>query len=160
MLERYGRRTRLLIEIKVRERDRTAGTHRALASAVARALRDGGVEREAWVLSFDDEALRIVANEARGAAVELNLRRARRMGPALRSQLGKLFALSVDVRGLSPGLVRATQQAGRPVIVFTCNTRQALGAALKAGVDAIMSDKPGWARENVERRLARSGRSR
>jgi glycerophosphoryl diester phosphodiesterase len=159
VLERYGRRTHLLVELKVRERDRAAGTHRALAAAVAAELRRCHIVRDVLVLSFDEEALRVVRAEAPGARLVLNVRRARRWGATLRAQVSQVFALSVDIGGLSPAVARATHEAGKPVMVFTCNTRQTVGAALKAGVDVIMSDKPAWARRNVERRLARSGRT-
>lgn len=152
VLRRYGRRTRLLVELKARERDRIAGTHRALAAAVAASLRRSRLVRRVFVLSFDAETLDLVRAGAEGASLVLNVRRARRLGRGLRERLDSLFALSLDVRGLSPAVVRAAQERGRPVLTYTCNTPAALERALDAGVDAIMSDRPEWLRQAIEAR--------
>jgi glycerophosphoryl diester phosphodiesterase len=151
VLARYGRRTRLLVEIKVRQRDRAGGRHRRLALAVAGALRGAGLGR-AMVLSFDDEVLDLVAARLPSARTVLNLKPPPLMTASLRARLRRRFALSADVRRLRPAVGRAVHAMGKPLLAYTCNTPAAVRRALAAGADAVMSDRPGWLRGRIEAR--------
>ena len=155
ILERYGRRTRLLIELKARDRDRAEGRHRRLAEAVAAALRRARLERRVMLLSFDPETLQTASRSLSATRAVLNLKAPRRLSDSLRRRLRTLFALSVDVRTVSRPLVRAVHEIGKPVLVFTCNTPGTVNRALDSGADAIMSDRPAWLRGFLERRAVR-----
>ena len=58
VLERYARRTTLLVELKVRERHRERGGHEQLALSVAALVRSLRLEERLFVLSFDRDTQR------------------------------------------------------------------------------------------------------
>lgn len=149
VLRRYVRRTRLLVELKVRERDRADGHHRRLAAAIAAVLQTHDPDRRSAVLSFDAEALSVVREARPGVTTVRNLRVPRRVGPGLRAELDAVDMISADRRTLTPDFARAWRERGKPLLVFTCNTAPAVRRALASGVDGIMSDRPGWLRDLV-----------
>ena len=144
VLDRFGDRTLLLIEIKTREGRAGTSRHERLARTVARLVRERRLERLALALSFDLGVLAACADEAPRLGAVLNLDPPRRLGPRLRESLSWLHGLSADVRGLTPGFGAELRAAGRPLYVYTCNTERAVARALAAGASGIMSDRPGW----------------
>ena len=56
------------------------------------------------------------------------------------------------MRTLSRGFGAEVARAGRPLYVFTCNTPKTVARALAAGVAAVMSDRPGWLVDYLQRR--------
>jgi glycerophosphoryl diester phosphodiesterase len=144
VLDRFGGRTLLLIEIKTREGRGGGARHERLARAVARLVRERKLERHTLALSFDLDALAACADEAPRLGALLNLDPPRRLGSTLRESLGWLHGLSADVRGLTPGFGAELRSAGRPLYVYTCNTERAVARALAAGAAGIMSDRPAW----------------
>lgn len=148
VLDRYGGRTRLLLEIKSYEgRGVPPGAARRLAGIVARAVRRRRLEGSAPILSFDPAVLDAVREEAPRIRTVLNLARRPRLDAAAWRRLDPLFALSIDVRAVTPLFVREAHRRGKPVLVYTCNRPSSALAALRAGADALMSDRPGWLAE-------------
>lgn len=151
VLDGYGRRTRLLVEIKTREGSTGAPRHLLLARTVARLVRRMRLDRELLVLSFDPSVLAACAEEAPRLALVLNLKPPRRMTRPIRARLASLHGLSADVRTLTPSFAAAVRRTGRPLFVYTCNTPRDAARALAAGPAGIMSDRPGWLADRVGR---------
>lgn len=149
-LGRFAGRVPLLVEVKVREEgERLLELARRVARLVAAAQRAD----EHRILSFDSGALAAGAAAAPGLRRVLNLRGPSPAPGGLPEDLDAYAALSIDRRRLSADFVAAAHAAGLPVMVFTCNEEGPLRAALAAGADALMSDRPAWLRA----RLAASG---
>ena len=151
VLERYARQTCLLLELKVRPYDKRADSHVALVEAVLQRLRRRGINSQVMVLCFDLETLELVTRLAADIPTVLNLNAPRRITRALRDAVGKVSALSIDVRTLSVGVVSAVHAAGKPVLTYTCNGPQIVRRALTAGVDGLMTDRPDWLRHTLAR---------
>ena len=66
LLERYARRTRLLLHLKVRPGDKWAGVHVALADALGERIRKLRLTRRVIVLCFDLETLELVTERVTG----------------------------------------------------------------------------------------------
>lgn len=144
VLDGYARRCELLVEIKIREGVRGRDRHFELAHKVAGMLRSARIERRVRVLCFDFEVLDELARIAPRLRRVLNLVPPSRVGRKLARRLESLHAVSANVRSLTPRFGAAIREAGLPLFVFTCNTRQRVELALRAGATGIMSDRPGW----------------
>jgi len=142
VLERYGQRTRLLLEVKIRETD--PDRSRELMRAVIGLIRGYEVAESVQVLSFDYELLIEAADLVPGVGRVLNIRPGPLLDDALGARLTALSALSADVRSLTPDFAAAVDRAGCPLYVYTCNSARRVRAALNAGAAGIMSDRPGW----------------
>ena len=151
VLDRYGRRTRLFVEIKTREGRAAANRHLLLVRTVAGLVTKMKLENRVWVLSFDAGLLAACAREAPRLRPVLNLRPPSRVTPTLRKRLASLHALSVDVRTLTGTFAAGVRRAGRPLFVFTCNTPRKAERALAVDPAGVMSDRPGWLIDHFKR---------
>jgi len=149
ILTRYGRRTRLLVEIKTREGDAGCERHIRLAHATATLVRRQRLEKRVLLLSFAPEILDACAEAAPRIGRVLNLRPPRTLSPALSRRLRSVFAFCADVRSLTPGFAAAVRRAKRPLLTYTCNTKKTVEGSLDAGVIGVISDRPGWLAETV-----------
>ena len=149
VLDRYGPRTGLLLELKVRPADKRAGRHLALADAMVAQLRTRRLPT-VLVLCFDLDTLDAVSARAPEIPTVLNLKAPRRMTRSLNQSLNRVSALSIDVRTISNEIVAAAHDAAKPVLTWTCNTPDTVERALGAGADGLMSDRPGWLRRAVD----------
>jgi glycerophosphoryl diester phosphodiesterase len=156
VLERYGGRTALLLEVKLRGGRPAAMRHRALAEAAAEALEARGLLDAAFLLCFGMGPLEAARARVPGARCVLNLDQAPPRTAAFRRAAEGLAALCVNVRALDARLVAEAHGLGKPVLTFTCNTPEAVDRALSAGADGILSDRPGW----LQRRLSGRGGDR
>ena len=86
----------------------------------------------------------------------LNLKPPPLLERGLKQALADLFALSVDVRTLTPGFAAAVRLAGGSLLAFTCNTARRVAQALDAGAIGVISDRPGWLAREMQRRGART----
>jgi glycerophosphoryl diester phosphodiesterase len=144
VLVRFGRRTTLLLELKARGGRRAAGRHAELARSAATLVRGTNAGASVIFLCFDFDVLETCAEHAPEVRRALNLKPPRRLRGALAGRLQTLHALSADVRSLTPEFGRAVAEAGRELLVYTCNTERSVRAALAAGATGMMSDRPGW----------------
>ncbi len=149
VLDRYGPRTGLLLELRVRPADKRAGRHLALADAMVAQLRTRRLPT-VLVLCFDLDTLDAVSARAPEIPTVLNLKAPRRMTRSLNQSLNRVSALSIDVRTISNEIVAAAHDAAKPVLTWTCNTPDTVERALGAGADGLMSDRPGWLRRAVD----------
>lgn len=157
VLERYGKRTRLLLEIKTREGRAGREQHHQLARTVARTVQRKGLESNTMLLSFDTAVLEVCADEAPGIRRVQNLKPPPVPTRTLRDRSGSLWALSVDVRTLTSAFAAAARRDGVPLLAFTCNTERRVESALAAGAIGVMSDRPGWLAEYLRQRAPSDG---
>jgi len=148
VLRRYAGKTLLLLELKAREKERRRVE---LARATVDAIRKRGARANVMLLSFDRVMLQAAARFAPLLPRVLNLEPTPRLRESLRSMLPALSALAVDIRRLTPVFARAVRTAGCPLFAFTCNRSGRLKQALEAGACGIISDRPGWLVEQLQR---------
>jgi glycerophosphoryl diester phosphodiesterase len=149
LLERYGMRTRLLLELKTD--GVTEDVDRLVHAAAETVSRRGLVER-VLVLSYEPSVLEAVARVLPAAGRVLNVSAETDPGPAPAG----CFALSVDVVALdTPHVAAMRRTASLPLFVFTCNREEEVERALAADAAGIMSDRPGWLRRDLDRRTRR-----
>jgi len=140
ILERYAGETTLYLELKLRG----SASHRiAMAERVSDRLSRLNLLHRCYLLCFDLSLLasirarhgsaRCVFNTTHNLADRIHL-----------PQYKGLHALSVRLRGISPTLVTRAHALGMPVFGFTCDTEMSLRRLLRAGVDAVMSNRPAW----------------
>ena len=156
VLKRYAKRTRLLVELKTREGARGRARHVELARRAATLVSSLQLEKRVLMLSFDGKQLATCAEVAPAIGRVLNLKPPPLLEPELRQALADLFALSVDVRTLTPGFAAAVRLAGGSLLAFTCNTARRVAQALDAGAIGVISDRPGWLAREMQRRGART----
>ena len=144
VLERHGPRTCLLIEIKARPEAGGTRLLERLTEATLEALERHRLAEHVLLLSFDGTVLERARERSPRLRTVQNLAKLPRRGGAAWRRLEPLFAISVDVRALTRRFVEDAHERGKPVLTYTCNARQSLARALTAGVDAIMTDRPGW----------------
>lgn len=146
VLDGYGRRTRLLIEIKGHELHTAPDRHHALCVAFAQAVQRHRSEAQLFALAFEVETLAILREVAPALPRLLNLKPPPILMPGLRRRLGALQGLSVDVRTLTRPFGTAVARVGKPLFVYTCNSDRHVARALAARATGIMSDRPSWLR--------------
>ncbi|MFQ5511369.1 MAG: glycerophosphodiester phosphodiesterase [Candidatus Krumholzibacteriia bacterium] len=151
-LQRYGTRTRLLIEIKSRTRDRVGGRSAELTKRVLDLLEDNIPEEKRsniFVLSFDPEVLALARRQSPGWRYVLNLSGPRPGLDAHTSQF--LAARCLAVRKLDRAFVEETRGAGQLVMTYSCNVPAQVRKAVGLGADVVMSDRPGWLARHLQR---------
>lgn len=147
VLDRYGGRLDLLLEIKLRGGRPAAPRHARLAAEVARKVAERGLGGRTYLLSFGLEVLEAALAAVPEARCVLNLNEAPRTLPA---RLAPLAALCINRRALSARFVAAAHALGKPVLTFTCNTGPDVDRAVAAGADAVLSDRPAWLRRHLQ----------
>ncbi len=146
-LQIYGARTRLLIEIKSRERDRLSGASDTLTRRVLDLLArhiPAAARGDVFILSFDAEVLDLAHREDAGWRYVLNVTNPRARLRRAPHQWCFLYARCIAVRKLGRSFVEKTHDAGQRVMTYACNIPAQVNKALALGVDVIMSDRPGW----------------
>jgi glycerophosphoryl diester phosphodiesterase len=149
-LSLFGGRTRLLLEIKASPADRASGHAERLTRKVVEQVGHARHEicgAHLFILSFDPHLLRLAHRlDSEGQYVfnvpqrhpELTLE----LMPA--TQTLHLTAICADVRTLSEKLVNWARARGLRVFTYTCNAPRQVRKAARLGVDAILTDHPGW----------------
>ena len=157
VLRRFGRRTRTMIEIKVDE-----AAHRdAQVDAVLELVDAHDLAARACILSFDAAALRRVHRRAPHLRCVLDHDRRPELD-ALARLLGPADTLCLPARLATVALGEAVRATGRHLWVYRCDTARMLAASLRAGVEAVITDRPAWARAELRagRPPSRPSRSR
>ncbi|MDH4122292.1 MAG: glycerophosphodiester phosphodiesterase [Deltaproteobacteria bacterium] len=155
VLERWGGRCQLLLELKGREPEREA----RLARQAAQLVTAGGWLESVWFLCFRAAALGETAQAAHGARLAWNLEHPPDalegkgpLPPELRVSSAFPWAFSLDTSLVTPARVQTARNLGGQVWAWVCNDAPTLDRLLAAGVDAVMSDNPGWLGEELDRR--------
>jgi glycerophosphoryl diester phosphodiesterase len=152
VLARYAPATELLIELKSYEAPTAPGRLHELIRLVVALVRQSAATDRVQILSFDWNVLGACRELAPELRRVLNLKPPPLLPPTLGPRLGELSAISADVATLTPAFAAGVQRAGLPLLCYTCNTPQQLERALECGARGIMSDRPGWLREQLARR--------
>lgn len=150
VLERYGRRTRLLIDLK----HPTPASEQAIISALSR----HGLTGETIVQSFDTTALR----RLRHAWPSLTVAPLYRLAPTarrLRPLTGYAGGIGVWHAGIDAALVLRARAAGIAVRAWTVNDADEIMRLVALGVDGIITDAPDVAYAAVERAAAATARA-
>lgn len=142
VLERYGARTRLMIEIKVDGEIPGSSRVRALTDAVVSAVVASGVQPH--VLSFSPEVIARVRRRAPSLPCVLDYD-ARPVGEVL-PRLAGAHILCLPARFATAWLGRSLRARRSALWVYRCDTASSLAAATRAGATAIITDHPQWAR--------------
>ena len=142
MLAAYGRRTRLLVEIKSFAPEKKSGHIERLTDAVACALA-GADGIDAFVLCFDPGVLEHLAAHHPSVRCVLNTNQP---GEVMRQRYGSdyLHAYSTQIRKADASFVAFTRELGKTSMVWSCNSAAEVNKALDLGIDVIMSDRPAW----------------
>jgi glycerophosphoryl diester phosphodiesterase len=142
VLERYGHRTELSLELKTAH---DPARNADLVCQTLRHIRQAGVADKVLVLAFDARLLHAAREQAPQLRYVLNafaaegaLRIARKMP--------WLHGIDVDIRWLTPSAGERLRAGGRVLMSYTCNTEEHLRAAQAAGVQAVITNRPAWAR--------------
>ena len=145
----FGGQTRLMIEIKSQVQDQRSGRVQEITKKVIGLLASPGVDVSAdriHLLSFDADVLSLAHELAPQWRYVLNLPEKNPdiiMGMPSRSW-AHLWAVDAKISRLTPELAAWSRKRNLRVFTYTCNTPRQVNKALSLGVDAILSDKPGW----------------
>ena len=143
LLDGWGGRTWLLLEIKARPGDRDPAWHRSLTERTIDEVRRRRLQASVLLLCFDEDVLAAARRYDPRILTVRNLDRLPTSQSRVRDVLTPLFAVSVNVRALRPRFVDLAHQMGKPVLTYTCNGRGTVRRALAAGADAVMANDPG-----------------
>lgn len=154
-LSRFASRTRLLIEIKSTPALLRTGHIERLVRRVVDLLAGLPGELRAdriYLLSFDLQVLRLVHRLAPQCPLVLN---APEFSPqqvmALPPEdIDRLWAIDVRIGRLSAVLTEWARLRGLRVLTYTCNGPWQVRKALRLGVDAVLSDRPGWLTQHLD----------
>jgi glycerophosphoryl diester phosphodiesterase len=149
VLDRFGRRTELLLELK--PEGETPARTRVLVDAVIGALARSP-EARVRILCFDPRVLARVAALAPGLPRVRNIDR-RPVGAALTAALRGVAALCLPARAVDAELVAAAHGRGRELWVYRCDTLRNLARVRSAGVDGIITDRPDWLRAQLRAQM-------
>ena len=138
-------RMRLNIELKFNGHDER------LVERVVEIVRREGFAEEAVITSLDYRALQDVRSVTTAIPI----------GFIVASTVSRITRLDVDFlvidrRLATPSFIRAAQQAGKEVHVWTVNNRAAMQRFIELGVDNIMTDNPAMLRDLLAERAALS----
>lgn len=148
-LARFAPRTRLLLEIKSYPADQRSGRTNRLTREVIRLLgrMPAAVpQSHIYILSFDSDALQSAHQLAPQWHYVLNAgeEHVQTLNHHSIPQLSYLHAIDVRIDRLNARIIQWARQHGLKVFTYTCNHPRQVGKALDLGVDAILSDRPGW----------------
>jgi glycerophosphoryl diester phosphodiesterase len=151
VLDRYGARTLLCLEIKLDE-DEPAPRRRRLVHAVVDAVRRAGVGDRVRILSFWPDALALAARRAPQLCRVLDCSFQPRSQALLRRGLRDAAVLCLPARLATRALGERVRGMDRELWVYRCDTERTLAQALRAGVSGIITDRPDWARSRLRSR--------
>jgi len=153
VLEEWGRRTRLCLEIKNYEGREGRVRHAHLAHATAAAVKRHGLTDAVEILSFHDEALRDVHAVAPDLACVRNVRWATGVRRLLMLREAWLVAICVAVDRFGPEHADRLSRFRKPLYAYTCDTAAQLRRALAVGVPPFITNEPAatraWLRANA-----------
>ncbi len=146
-LKRYADKTRLLIEIKSRDRERKSGESRTLTLHVLELLRDLVPERHRgniFILSFDPEVLNLAYQKAPEWNYILNLRGPLSDIEKCPTAPDRLSGFCIVIKKLTKDFVDDAHRWDKPVMTYSCNIPKQIQKALELNADVCLTDKPGW----------------
>jgi glycerophosphoryl diester phosphodiesterase len=145
----FASRTRLLIEIKAAPSRQRPGHAERLTRRVVDMLAEGGWAARSdqiYILSFDPQVLRLAHRLAPQWRFVLNAPELSPLQAMLLPQedIDRLWGIDVRIGRLTAPMTEWAKSRGLRVFTYTCNGPRQVQKALRLGVDAILSDRPGW----------------
>lgn len=150
VLERYGRRTELYLEIKPVGEAREPQRALQLAQAVAARLAAHADLNRLYVLSFSDAVLAEVASSHRALRCVRNVEFPAQLAAIDAAALARLHAVCVDIRRFWPADLEVVRAAGRAVYAYTVDAPKHLKMAQQMRLDAIICNGPAAARAALQ----------
>jgi len=148
VIEEYAEDTRLLVEIKAHAHDRKAGRVPELTRRVMDLLREEvplESVKNTFVLSFDRDVLEQAHKIDRNWNLVLNTN-----DPSGIIDVDPhIHAYDAPIRKITKEFVDRMHAHGKRVMTWSCNNAAQVRRALDAGVDAMITDKPGWLVEHL-----------
>jgi glycerophosphoryl diester phosphodiesterase len=142
----------ICIEIKSDPVDRKSGhVHRLTEHVVALLKRPEMQETKArsLILSFDPEVLARAyrLDHHLRCLLNLNEKEPLKHEPETRH----LWAVGISIGKLSASMVQWAHRRDLKVFTYTCNGPRQVAKAVRAGVDGIITDKPAWLAQRLEK---------
>lgn len=152
-LIRFAARTRLLIEIKASAKNDNDRLTRRVVECL-RQLPAQTPGAHIHILCFDLEVLHLVHQLAPQWRCVYNVpeRHPEQVMRLPEAALSPLWAVDVPIGKLSPKLAVWAKERGLKLFTYTCNGPRQVAKALRLGVAAILTDRPGWLTDHLERR--------
>ena len=144
---------RLLIEIKSHPGEQSSGHVQRLTekviSVVTQPQYSDGQDR-LLILSFDAEVLSLAHRLAPQYKKVLNLTGKEPYEVAWDRDF--LWAIDVHISKLTPPMVQKARSRDLQIMSYTCNGPRQVAKAMRLGIDAIITDRPGWLTQRLGRR--------
>jgi glycerophosphoryl diester phosphodiesterase len=151
IVRRFGHRVRLLVELKIRKGRADALRHRALLDKTLSIIHEKKLDKNVFILSFNKEILEMGYRLSPRLRYVLNAGFLPRFfGPFRENFFDPFHAVCVDIKVLTRPFVETLHRMGKKVFVYTCDTPRTVERAFRAGVDAIISNRPAWAAGHVK----------
>lgn len=135
----------ICMEIKSDPADRKSGHVYRLTEQVVELLNQPDmqdIKDRTLMLSFDPEVLTRAHRRDDRLRYVLNLPEKEPLG--LEPETGHLWAVGIRISNLSEQLVQWARRRSLKVFSYTCNGPRQVGKALRAGADGIITDRPAW----------------
>ncbi len=145
---------RLLIEIKSHPGERSGGhAHRLTEKVISMVTQPpyGDCQDQLFILSFDPEVLSLAHRLAPHLKKVLNLTGKEPFEYEAVRGSNFLWAIDVQIGKLTAPLVQSARSLGLSIMSYTCNGPRQVAKAVKLGIDAIISDRPGWLTKQLGR---------
>jgi glycerophosphoryl diester phosphodiesterase len=144
LLDRHGGTVPLMIEIKQRGGQPSAAKHLALAQKVAELLLERDLASRAFMLCFGLDVLLACHNTFPRLNYVWSLKQPTDRTDQLAGRIHPLAALCCSQRTINADWVAWVHEQGKPVWTFTVNDPDTADRVMAAGVDGMISDRPGW----------------
>ncbi len=137
VLERYGARCPLMLEIKARES--SLPRLHDLVKRVLDLVRQKQLVERVYLFSFELPLLQHGHELAPDIRFVLNQKR-----PCFLPEARFLYGYSCDIRRVEPSYVQSVHDVEKPVFTYTCLTEAHYRRARASGVDGILANNPRW----------------
>jgi glycerophosphoryl diester phosphodiesterase len=142
----------MCIEIKSSPCDQSSGQTAALTDEVLRRIHQPDIEPykdRILILSFDPAVLIRIDQADTGLRFVLNLPESTLTDTITTTQ--HLWGVGVNISKLSTVLAQWVRRRNLRLLTYTCNGPRQVKKALQLGVDAIITDRPGWLSQHFKR---------
>jgi len=146
VLNRYGRKTRLLIEIKPSQKPETNNLYYKLAATVVESVRNmipNDQISNMYILSFDPEIIKsaFINDPDLNYVLNLNTPLVDQANVNIDPEI--LCGYCIEHTQLSRQFIENLHHYDKKVMTYSCNSVQTLKKLLKLNLDVIMTDDPG-----------------
>ena len=141
----------LWIEIKVYGRDWESGRTQHLINTIVDGLDRAEAGDRARILSFHRPTLEYLYHRAPEIRRVWNLKRPISLDAITGDPPLGLDGLDVSIQRMTEKFAAAIRRMGLSLVTYTCNTDEQVDWAIKLNVDGLITDRPGWALNQVRK---------